>query len=69
MNGAMDRAENTRVAAPRIRRVLAVVPLVLALSACNSWRTVGRYDGWTLYSESGEAVEASRQRGRVVVML
>lgn len=60
MNGAMDRTENTGVAARRIRRVLVVVPIVFALTACNSWRTVARYDGWTLYGESGETVEAAR---------
>lgn len=60
MNGAVHRTEIARGAVRRMRWTFAVAPIALALPACSSWRTVGRYDGWTLQGEAGEKVEATR---------
>jgi len=48
MNGAM------------VRGILASASIAIALSSCSSWRTVGRYDGWTLYGEKGKEVDTTR---------
>jgi hypothetical protein len=47
-------------AARRSRELLTIAALVLGLSACTSWRTVGRYEGWTLYGEPGREVDTNR---------
>jgi hypothetical protein len=53
MNGAM-----------RARRIFVSVAL-LALSACASWRPVATYEGWSLYAERGQEVEAARYEAAV----
>jgi hypothetical protein len=57
MNGAMRAREGPRrrwrTAGARILPSLAL----LALSACTTWRPVASFDGWSLYAESGHAVD------------
>jgi len=46
----------------RARKVLETLTASVALAlatACSSWRTVEVRDGWTLYGEQGEAVDAA----------
>jgi len=65
MNGAMTRTRSAREAARGIRRILAIAPAALALASCSSWRTIGRYDGWTLEGQKGADVMASRYEAAI----
>ena len=65
MNGGMHRNGVARGRSSSFRRFLAAVPIALALSSCNSWRTVGRYEGWTLYGEEGQEVETARYEAAI----
>src|SRR5262245_58242907 len=65
MNGAMRR---TGIAPGNVRRILpifAVASIAIALPACSSWRTIGRYDGWVLQGEAGEKIEATRYEAAI----
>lgn len=37
----------------------ALLPLVLALAACTSWRPRTVYEGWTLYGKDGQAIDGA----------
>ena len=65
MNGGMHRNGVARGGSSSFRGFLAAVPIALALSSCNSWRTVGRYEGWTLYGEEGQEVETARYEAAI----